>query len=74
RQAVRRLKRAKPSLRVGIYVPNVDEDRKIEAKEISADFVVDTVTEAVRQGLTEGDAVPLARATRLKPTRTRKAK
>lgn len=72
RQAVRRLKRVKRGLRVGVFTPNVDDARAIEAKTISADFVTTTVAETVRLGLTEGEAIPLPRATRLKPGRTRK--
>lgn len=72
RQAVRRLKRVKRGLRVGVFTPNVDDVRAIEAKTISADFVTTTVAETVRLGLTEGEAIPLPRATRLKPGRTRK--
>jgi len=72
RQAVRRLKRSKRGLRVGLYVPNVDPDRMIDSKQISADFVTSTVVETVRIGLTEADAVPLPRTTRLKPSRAKK--
>ena len=72
RQAIRRLKRARRGLRVGIFAPDVDKDRAIDAKTISADFVASTVADTVRLGLAEADAVPLARATRLKPGRTRK--
>lgn len=74
RQAVRRLKRGKRGLRVGIFVPNVDPGRMIDAKQISADFVVTSIADTMREGLVETDAVPLARTTRLKPRRTRKSK
>jgi len=70
RQAVRRLKRGKRGLRVGIYVPNVEEQKAFEAKTISADFVATTVVESVRLGLVKAEAVALARTTRLKPRRS----
>lgn len=61
RQIVRRLKRAKPSLRVGIIMPmaDVDERPRIEPEEINADFVSISLTEAVRNTLNETDAVVL---------------
>ncbi|RFC68973.1 AI-2E family transporter [Mesorhizobium denitrificans] len=72
RQAVRRLKRGKRGLRVGIYVPNMEEHRALDAKAISADFVATSVVEAVRLGLVKAEAVALARTTRLKPSRIKK--
>lgn len=54
RQIVRRLKRAKPGLRVGILAPAADGQHyaQIEAEDISADFVARSLTEATRQALT----------------------
>ncbi|MGC4026477.1 MAG: AI-2E family transporter [Mesorhizobium sp.] len=72
RQAVRRLKRGRKSLRVGVYVPNVDPERMIDPKQISADFVAMSVMETVRLGLVKAEAVALARTTRRKPSRIKK--
>ncbi|MCO5063074.1 MAG: AI-2E family transporter [Rhizobiaceae bacterium] len=72
RQAIRRLKRAKRGLRVGIFAPNLAANAAFDAKAISADFVAASVAETVRLSLVEADAVPLARATRLKPRRAAK--
>ena len=59
RQAVRRLKRQKPSLRVGIMMPAVDGQAAslVAAGDIDADFVVTGIAEGVRCALSEGDAV-----------------
>ncbi len=66
RQIVRRLKRSKPSLRVGIFMPMADGERqiRIEPEEISADFVSINLTEAARSTLGESDAVMLKTAAR----------
>lgn len=76
RHAVRRLKRAKPGLRVGIFLPRAeDEEATIRAEAISADFVAGSIAEAVTLGLEDKPAVKLkaapARLSRRKP-RTRK--
>lgn len=76
RHIVRRLKRLKRSLRVGIYVPmaNGTDSQEIEAAAINADFVAVTLHEAVVAGLTAGRAVPLKAAPRrLGRPRTRNA-
>ena len=61
RQAVRRLKRLKPSLRVGIFVPMADGENypRIEAGEVEADFVTTTIADTARNALSEGAAVEL---------------
>lgn len=66
RHIVRRLKRLKRSLRVGIYVPmaNGTDSPEIEASAINADFVAITLHEAVVSGLAETRAVPLKAAPR----------
>jgi predicted PurR-regulated permease PerM len=66
RQIVRRLKRSRPALRVGIVMPMADgqRNRQIEADEIDADFVVPTITQAVRSALTSSSAVPVRNLTR----------
>ena len=63
RQVVRRLKRARPKLRVGIFLPGraIDEEEASSiAKTISADFVTATLSGAVIAGLAEAPAVRLA--------------
>ncbi len=54
RQIVRRLKRLKPSLRVGILIPtaNGQDYPRIEPPEIDADFVSSSITQAAQFGLT----------------------
>ncbi len=54
RQIVRRLKRLKPSLRVGILIPtaNGQDIPRIEPLEIDADFVSSSITQAAEFGLT----------------------
>ncbi|MGB3388930.1 MAG: AI-2E family transporter [Pseudaminobacter sp.] len=66
RHIVRRLKRLKRSLRVGVYIPlaNGTDNPAIDAADINADFVAVTLTEAVVSGLAEGRAVPLKSAPR----------
>jgi hypothetical protein len=58
---VRRLKRAKRGLRVGILVPIQDGDdgAPFDAGPISADFVVASIADAVIAGLADKKAVPL---------------
>jgi predicted PurR-regulated permease PerM len=67
RQIIRRLKRRKPSLRVGIVVPAADSERsqQIEPTEINADFVAHSLTEAVRSALS--DAEPIAFKSTVRP-------
>lgn len=76
RQIVRRLKRLKPSLRVGILIPtaNGQDYPRIEPSEIDADFVSSSLTQAAEFGLTPSAPVsvkPLARkiARRRTPSR-----
>jgi predicted PurR-regulated permease PerM len=54
RQIVRRLKRLKPSLRVGILIPTANgvDYPRIEPSEIDADFVSSSITQAAEFGLT----------------------
>ena len=62
RQVVRRLKRARPKLRVGIFLPGRaigEEEASSIAKTISADFVTATLSGAVIAGLAEAPAVRL---------------
>ncbi|TDR31104.1 AI-2E family transporter [Aquamicrobium defluvii] len=70
RHAVRRLKRARPGLRVGILMPRAEGEKSIEAASISADFVAGSIAEAVKEGLDDKPAVKLkattARLTRRK--------
>lgn len=61
RQAVRRLKRQKPRLRVGIIIPGIDDEKEslIAAEDIDADFVATGIEDGVRGALLDGDAVAL---------------
>jgi hypothetical protein len=71
---VRRLKRAKPKLRVGVFSPKLDGDDgpTILADAINADFVAASIVEAVTSGLADKKAVPLkATSGRLSRKRTR---
>ncbi|MBW6425852.1 AI-2E family transporter [Rhizobium sp. XQZ8] len=72
RQAIRRMKRAKPSLRVGILIPaaNGQDYPAIEPDDISADFVASTIAEAARSALIALDPVKLRSGTR-RPVRPR---
>nr|WP_244484570.1 AI-2E family transporter [Mesorhizobium sp. Root552] len=74
RYAVRRLKRAKRGLRVGILLPRLedDENKPLTAEAVNADFVAASIAEAVISGLSDKKAVPLkATASRLSRKRTR---
>jgi hypothetical protein len=66
RHIVRRLKRLKRSLRVGVYIPlaNGTDNPEIAATDLNADFVAVTLTEAVVSGLTDTGPVPLKSAPR----------
>lgn len=61
RQAVRRLKRQKPSLRVGIVMPSIDGGKEsvVTAEDIDADFVATGIVDGVREALSDGDAVAI---------------
>jgi predicted PurR-regulated permease PerM len=66
RQIVRRLKRKKPSLRVGIVVPMADGESsaQIAPEDINADFVSLGLNEAVRSALSVSEPVPLKSSAR----------
>jgi predicted PurR-regulated permease PerM len=66
RQSVRRLKRLKPTLRVGILIPSLDNlgAAPISADEIDADFIVSNITAGVREALIEVEAVVVKPITR----------
>jgi len=72
RQAVRRLKRVKPGLRVGVLMPAADGDQFpiVAAEELNADFVASSIRQAIRDALSNAAAVELkARMRRLsRPT------
>ncbi len=55
RQIVRRMKRLKPSLRVGILIPTANGQNyaQIDAADISADFITTSLTETVKMALTQ---------------------
>ncbi len=75
RHAVRRLKRAKPGLRVGILMPRAEGEKSIEAASISADFVAGSIAGAVKEGLDDKPAVKLKATTaRLTRRKTRPKK
>lgn len=61
RQIVRRLKRLKPTLRVGIFLPaaNGQNYAQIDPAEIDADFVATSITQAARSGLSSSTPVSL---------------
>lgn len=61
RQIVRRLKRSKPALRVGIFVPtaNGQDYAQIDPVEINADFVSTSIIQAARSGLSSSTPVSL---------------
>jgi predicted PurR-regulated permease PerM len=66
RQAIRRLKRMRPSLRVGIVMPSLagEQPPSLLAEDISADFVASNVSEAVRHALTDAQAVRIKASAR----------
>jgi predicted PurR-regulated permease PerM len=61
RNLVRRLKRLKPSLRVGLFVPlaNGKDYPRLTLEDTNADFVTLTLADTVRAALTETGPVPL---------------
>jgi hypothetical protein len=75
RQAVRRLKRQKPSLRVGIVMTGLEGQpaSPVAAADIDADFVVTTITDAVRNALTDAQAVEIKAVKRIGRTRESKS-
>lgn len=70
RLVVRRIKRLKADLRVGILIPlaNGVDNPRIEPSEIGADFVCQTLPKTIEQALTAAPAVllqvPLRKASR----------
>ncbi|WP_405048921.1 AI-2E family transporter [Rhizobium rhizogenes] len=74
RQAVRRLKRQKPSLRVGIVIPGSDGEREspVAAEDIDADFVATGIADAARGALSDGNAVAIRATKRIGRSRERK--
>lgn len=73
RQIVRRLKRMKPSLRVGIFMPAPSGLGSLAAEDIDADFVSSNITDAVRGALTQVEPIQVKVTTR-RITRQRKGK
>ncbi len=74
RHLVRRLKRLKRDLRVGVYIPmaNGTDSPEIAADDLNADFVAVTISGAVSSGLSGQRAVPLKAAPkRLSRSRSR---
>ena len=61
RRIVRRLKRVRPSLRVGILLPMGESGREapIDPQDISADFVAASLTQAVLSALSDTGPVAL---------------
>ncbi|WP_245292467.1 AI-2E family transporter [Rhizobium sp. 9140] len=66
RNLVRRLKRMKPGLRVGLFVPlaNGKDHPRMTLEDTNADFITLTLAETVRLALTETGPVPLMAITR----------
>ena len=66
RNLVRRLKRMRPGLRVGLFVPlaNGQDHPRMTLEDTNADFVTLTLAETVRLALTETGPVPLMTITR----------
>jgi predicted PurR-regulated permease PerM len=75
RHAVRRLKRRKARLRVGLLVPmEADEGRRgaITEDGTGADFVVFTIAAAVRRALSDASAKPLKALPKRRPVRRKR--
>lgn len=75
RHAVRRLKRRKAKLRVGLLVPmEADGDRRgrITEEGTGADFVTATIAEAIRRALSDESAKPLKALPKRRPVRRRR--
>ncbi|KQS63874.1 ABC transporter permease [Rhizobium sp. Leaf371] len=66
RSFVRRLKRLKPGLRVGLFVPlaNGQDNPRLTLEDTNADFITLTLADTVRSALTETGPVPLMTITR----------
>ncbi len=76
RQIVRRLKRQKPGLRVGVMMPTANGQAypQIEADDVNADFVCTTMSDAIRGALTDtGPARPEVVVKKLARPRVRRA-
>jgi hypothetical protein len=75
RHAVRRLKRRRAGLRVGLLVPmEADGDRRGSITEdgTGADFVAATIAEAVRRALSDESAKPLKALPKRRPLRRKR--
>src|SRR5690606_27977345 len=76
RHAVRRLKRHKAGLRVGLLVPTQSEDGKrgtITEEASGADFVTTTIAGTVRRALARESAKPLKALPKRRPVRRKPA-
>ncbi|MGV1849221.1 AI-2E family transporter [Rhizobium sp. L74/93] len=71
RQAVRRLKRQKPSLRVGIVMTGIEGqlESPVAAAEIDADFVVTGISDAIRGALSDTETVTASAMKRIRRPR-----
>lgn len=70
RYAVQRIKRTQPGVRVGLYLPNLDEETGLEAAtaKTNADFVAKTIANAVTTAfLKDAKARPALRRRRKRP-------
>ncbi len=77
RHAVRRLKRRKATLRVGLLVPmeaDGDERGLITEEGTGADFVTTTIAETVRRALAQESAKPLKALPKRRPVRRRRTR
>ena len=67
RHGVRRLKRLKRGLRVGLFMPRLNgDDSDVAAEVLGADFLAHDMTEAVRATLADTKPVPLPAAPKRK--------
>lgn len=68
RYLVRRLKRTRPELRVGLFMPGIAESEEGRIEQITqsanADFVAATIADVARHGFAEAKSVKLKRQTR----------
>jgi predicted PurR-regulated permease PerM len=75
RHAVRRLKRLKRKLRVGIFMPAANDKANVAAEDLNADFVAASVVDAVKKGFADEKPVLLsASPKRLSPRRAKSRK
>ncbi|WP_062228064.1 AI-2E family transporter [Aureimonas frigidaquae] len=61
RQVVRRLKRMRPNIRIGLLVPDAAEDRgaAMSPDTTNADFVAGSIAQAIGEALSDTSAIPL---------------